>query len=295
MKVNIVTENLDVGRIKRRIAEKIIKYNETDIEYSMTNPPRNDVDLNFYLCYNEFLFYGPSKVKNVCWVTHIHKSIPEHEKELNRSFLAFNYADAFLHMGQRTVDEFKNANLAQDKYHEVVWCGIESERFKPTITIGIVQNGAENKGLYFMLHLLGKYNFSNFKFIFQGIQWEPVTRRMKALGIRHEEYQTLDYTNYPSIYEKIDYLLVPSIFEGGPMAVLEAMYCGLPIISSDVGWVKEISNGYMFAPGDITGLINILKSIEDKDILKYENLERFTCTEFSNRLARSFKRITNNG
>ena len=293
MKVNIVTENLEVGRIKRRISEKIINYNTSDIEYSMS-APRNDVDLNFYLCYNEFLTYGPSNVKNVCWVTHIHKSIPDHEKEIGRSFKLFNRADAFLHMGWKTIDEFKKYNIASDKYHEVVWCGIEEFRFKPTITLGIVQNGeVEGKGLFFMNYLLNKFDFKNFKFIIQGVGWELLIKRFKDLGIRYDYRPNLQYDLYPQVYEQIDYLLIPSLWEGGPMAAIEAMYCGVPIISADVGWVKEISYSHLFEPGNYDGLIQILKHIEDKDIMKYENLDRYTCQAFSDRLANHFKRIVN--
>lgn len=296
MRVNIVTENPRVGRIKLRISEKIVKYNCSDVVYSISDHPIDYVDLNFYVCYNEFLAFGPSRVKNVCWVTHVYMSIAEHERVMGRSFQMFNYADAFLHMSNRTVEEFKIANIAQNKYHEVVWCGIEEEAFRPTINIGIIQNGESvGKGMYFMESIFNESTidkFDNFKFIFQGVGWESVVNKLNNLGIRNEYYPSLDYKDYPNIYSKLDYMLIPSICEGGPMAVLEAMYCGIPIISSDVGWVKEIApQGYFYNVGNVNELIEIFKVIDNKHIVKYDHLERYTCRAFSTRLYNSFKKI----
>ncbi len=46
--------------------------------------------------------------------------------------------------------------------------------------------------------------------------------------------EMLDY------YKEIDVCLCTSIHEGTPLPVLEAMYCGIPIVTTDVGVVKEV-------------------------------------------------------
>lgn len=43
----------------------------------------------------------------------------------------------------------------------------------------------------------------------------------------------------PQYYSEIDVCICASIHEGTPRPVLEAMYCGVPIISTDVGLVSE--------------------------------------------------------
>lgn len=51
-----------------------------------------------------------------------------------------------------------------------------------------------------------------------------------------------------------DVFLLPSYNEGMPMAILDAMGCGLPIVSTDVGGIPKIVkqgvNGYLYKPGD---------------------------------------------
>jgi hypothetical protein len=44
----------------------------------------------------------------------------------------------------------------------------------------------------------------------------------------------------PDYYNKIDVLLCASTIEGTPNPVLEAMACGVPVISTDVGIVPEV-------------------------------------------------------
>lgn len=51
-----------------------------------------------------------------------------------------------------------------------------------------------------------------------------------------------------------DIFLLPSYAEGQPIAILEAMSAGLPIISSTVGSIPEVvlsENGFLVTPGDI--------------------------------------------
>lgn len=43
----------------------------------------------------------------------------------------------------------------------------------------------------------------------------------------------------PSFYQKLDLLMCASLSEGTPMPVLEALCCGVPVVSTDVGIVPE--------------------------------------------------------
>jgi len=63
-------------------------------------------------------------------------------------------------------------------------------------------------------------------------------------------------------YSAADVLLFTSIAENFPLVILEAMSCGLPIVSFDVGGVKEVvsheENGYVVPYKDTTALKNAL-------------------------------------
>ena len=66
-------------------------------------------------------------------------------------------------------------------------------------------------------------------------------------------------TDLRPIYEMMDGLVVTSEFEGLPLVVLEALSMGLPVLSSDVGAVKEVldryGSGLIYAPpGDLHAL-----------------------------------------
>lgn len=291
MRVHIVTEG---NRIKRHISEKVIKYNTEDVSYSLSLSPRHDVDINFYNCFNVYMAHGKSNIKDTAYVTHIHNNnIQEHARDNGAPFDSLNQLDMVFHKSHRTVKQLQDAGYCLDNPNKVVYCGVEHEMFKPTITLGIIQNGeVEGKGTKFMWELVDSYDFTNFKFIFVGVGWEDVIQIMKDKGVRYEYIQDLEYSKFQSVYERMDYLFIPSLWEGGPMAPLEAMWCGLPMISSDVGWMKEIApNSYIFEPGDDEKLKSILEAVEKKDIITYDNMERYTCEAFSSRLYEGFKEL----
>ena len=50
--------------------------------------------------------------------------------------------------------------------------------------------------------------------------------------------------DYPELYRQHHVLLCTSGREGGPIPVIEALMCGLPILSTDVGYVPEIIAAY---------------------------------------------------
>ncbi len=65
------------------------------------------------------------------------------------------------------------------------------------------------------------------------------------------------------IWPKIGLLVMPSRHEGLPMAALEAMARGIPVLASDVGALDQLidsgSNGWLVKPGDEADLANCLQ------------------------------------
>jgi len=60
------------------------------------------------------------------------------------------------------------------------------------------------------------------------------------------------------IYTGALFFVLPTLKEGSPLVILEAMSCGLPVISTDVSGIPDILkdgyNGFLIQPKDVDGL-----------------------------------------
>lgn len=108
----------------------------------------------------------------------------------------------------------------------------------------------------------------NIKFIIAGTGEEEGTAKQKVKEYGLQEY--FDFKGWVNKQEKIQLLkesqifVLPSYNEGLPVAILEAMSYGLPIVATDVGSVRDAVidnyNGILINAGDIKALA---KSIEE--------------------------------
>jgi glycosyltransferase involved in cell wall biosynthesis len=73
-----------------------------------------------------------------------------------------------------------------------------------------------------------------------GPGWDPLAKRLRQAGIDvlQRQYRTTEET--VSSYALMDAMLVTSREEGGPCTILEAMACGVPVVTSVVGHVPEV-------------------------------------------------------
>jgi glycosyltransferase involved in cell wall biosynthesis len=66
-------------------------------------------------------------------------------------------------------------------------------------------------------------------------------------------------------YQRSRALLLPSLTEGFPLAVLEALSCGTPVIASDVGSIADVvesgRNGILIPKGDARALTRALRAL----------------------------------
>ena len=89
---------------------------------------------------------------------------------------------------------------------------------------------------------------------------EDLERLAKDLGIReHVKFVgSVDYSEMPLYYQSADvYVQMPSS-DGLPYSLLEAMACGLPVISTPVGGnaenIEEARNGFLVEVGNCRDL-----------------------------------------
>jgi glycosyltransferase involved in cell wall biosynthesis len=126
------------------------------------------------------------------------------------------------------------------------------------------------KGIDIFLGVLSTLS-SNLKsdvhIIITGPGWNEYIKSLQLNNIQIHYFPFLPQKKMPDFYNSLDLYLVTSRVEGGPVPLLEAMSCGITVISTSVGIVPE------FIKDDFNGLIipteNIKSTVKAIEILYY--------------------------
>lgn len=97
----------------------------------------------------------------------------------------------------------------------------------------------------------------------------PKENEMKALAKQLDIENMLTFhgtrQDVPNFLNSADFFLLITNFEGLPLSICEAMSCGLPIVASDVGGIKEMvnhsENGYLIPRGSVSCLAESLDKL----------------------------------
>jgi len=144
--------------------------------------------------------------------------------------------------------------------------------------------------------------------------WKPEKVSLILVGDGPEKRQLMDLANELGLSERVEFrgriprkelafhyrqadiLCTPSLSEALPTVILEAMYCGLPVVGSSTGGIPflihEGANGCLSAPGDATALANaVARAAKSRDHLAAlgecgyrESREYFTWEHVAERL-----------
>jgi glycosyltransferase involved in cell wall biosynthesis len=102
---------------------------------------------------------------------------------------------------------------------------------------------------------------------------------LKKATIPFHHEQLTDYNKIAKYYHALDLYLVCSRIEGGPLALLECMATGVPVVTTDVGMVEDIiingKNGFIAAPGSGPGEIAKLAQIVIEQMSEKERREKY--------------------
>lgn len=136
-----------------------------------------------------------------------------------------------------------------------------------------------NKGIFDLLKVLGDHKpelASRIKLYIGGngqtAQLSEIIERA-GLGDMVEFKGWVTGPEKEKLLESSDVFVLPSYYEGSPVALLEAMSYGKPVISTIVGGIPEVVqsgfNGWLSCPGDHTGLLNaLLYYVNDPENIK---------------------------
>jgi glycosyltransferase involved in cell wall biosynthesis len=89
-------------------------------------------------------------------------------------------------------------------------------------------------------------------------------------------FSTPDKDSLIQLYNAADVLLAPSLYEGFGLTILEAMACGLPIITSNVSSIPEVvgDGAIMIPPMDSQAISEAVVHLKQNDIYRQELIER---------------------
>lgn len=155
--------------------------------------------------------------------------------------------------------------------------GLEDDTFL-VLSVGELN---ENKNQKVILKALAKLNDNNIHYILcgKGDQLENLQSLTKELGLEKNVHFLGYRTDVVDICAQADVYVMPSKREGLPVASLEAMYCGLPLVTSNIRGLSDIMEngvtGYMCEPDDVnafaTGIrvikedVNFRKTVSEKN------------------------------
>ncbi len=94
----------------------------------------------------------------------------------------------------------------------------------------------------------------------------------------------VSYAEVASILKKSEALIMFSRYENLPCVIIEALCCGLPVISTNAGGIPELindSNGFLIDNEDEPALLNAM-------INMYEHYQKFNCKQISADAAEKF-------
>jgi glycosyltransferase involved in cell wall biosynthesis len=106
--------------------------------------------------------------------------------------------------------------------------------------------------------LLEAYPDARFLIVGEGSVRSDLEDAARALGIAHAVRFAGFRSNVFDIVNALDVFVMPSIHEGVPMALLEAMALGTPVVASAVGGIPEVLDGrrsWLVPPRDVPALM----------------------------------------
>lgn len=123
----------------------------------------------------------------------------------------------------------------------VITDGVDLERFspapgpagRPVPTVGWVGNSAWG-------HTARKEDVKGYRRLFVPMMAELAARGIAAEpNVADPQQRRIPFEDMPAFYRATDVFVCTSLMEGTPNPVLEAMACGIPVVSTDVGIVPE--------------------------------------------------------
>ena len=169
--------------------------------------------------------------------------------------------------------------------------------------IGLVSRLTAEKGHVYLLKaakdIVSEFPRVRFLIIGDGPLRRELEDMVSALQLRNKVIFAGLQKDIPDILAAVDIFVLPSLTEGLPMAMLEAMAAGRPLIASRVGAIPKIIengvNGLLVEPGNSDDLrkaiIELLRDPKRADMFSKAGLELIANKFSSKRMAEDYKQV----
>jgi len=174
---------------------------------------------------------------------------------------------------------------------QVVHCGLDSMFLKaPPIPVPAarrlvcVGRLAEQKGLPILIEAAGRLHAEGVEFELTLVGDGPLRGELEALIARHHLKDRVHLAGWRSNAEVRDLLLnsralvLPSFAEGLPVAIMEAMALGRPVVGTWIAGTPELVlpgvTGWLVPPGSVDGLCKAMREVLEADPADLERMGR---------------------
>jgi len=135
----------------------------------------------------------------------------------------------------------------------------------------------EVKGIDILYETLKKLDPSvRFCVVGKGDAYEPIFKSMAEDKNNISLFVDQSHDALRTLYNKSRFLVLPSRSEGFPTVTIEAMFCGTPVITSDIPQFKEQvqegKNGFMFPLDQPEKLLELLSNLVSMPTSEYQEL-----------------------
>ena len=192
-----------------------------------------------------------------------------------------------------TISEFNKNYLAQhfgvDPHTiEVIHCGVDSDRIKPLVRadkelspriITVARLSAE-KGLENLIRACSILRAKGIRFhcdiVGDGHQRDLLRSLIHKLNLQDELTMLGGRTNDTvlQLMQKADLMVLPSRSEGISVSVMEAMACGIPVLTTDITGIRELIEdgvtGFIVPPENAQALANKLILLLQKQKMRMQ-------------------------
>jgi len=193
------------------------------------------------------------------------------------------------------IDQKKSKRFIEDKY----------KIKKPYILyVGRNEPHKNIKAIVLAYRLLPKNIISEYNLVFVGKQEERYEESIKELIEKYNLSNNIIFTGYVEesdlsyIYSAASVFVFPSFYEGFGLPILEAMKCGVPVVSSNTSSLPEVGgDAVLYAePYDVAKISDHIKNILENRELKngmikkgLDQVKKFTWFKAANNLLQCFK------